>query len=177
MYYSKLQCAMLFYSVTPVCVVLLKVLHNRLNLYETFNFNTDILLFRWLVLFCIAIPYYTNMSWFCSSVSVFGFGGAVYLFACLEASHTTYSLAPFLLPDRPTVPYWCTMGEIHTRGRLFLIQHEQVDNRHVENSIHTVFPKEVANLSDKKLQVHAGLWRPKAVSSILIRLVLTVAMS
>lgn len=33
---------------------------------------------------------------------------------------------------------------------LFLIHQEQADTRHVENSIHWLFPKEEANLSDKK---------------------------
>lgn len=126
--------------------------------------------------------YYRIMSRVCScslsmTVSVFGFSAAVYVFVCLEASHTVYSLAPFLLPDRPIVSHWCTVGEIHTRGRLFLLHQERADSRHVENSIHAVFPKVEANLSDKKVRVRVGLWRPTAARYILIRLVLTVAKS
>lgn len=128
---------MLCYSMLQF--ILFKVLYNRIK-------QTDWMLsFRCLLLFCIVIPYYKSMSGFCScasvllSISVFGFSVAVCLFLCLEASHTIYSLAPFLLPDRPIVSHWCTVGDIHTRGMLFLIHNEQADTRHVENSIHSFF--------------------------------------
>lgn len=116
--------------------------------------------FRRLLLFCIVSLFYISMSGFCSSASVllsvsaFGFSVVVCLFLCLEASHTIYSLAPFLLPDRPIVSHWCTVGDVHTRGMLFLIHREQADTRHVENSIDSFFflffLEEEPNLSDKK---------------------------
>lgn len=162
-YYSTQYCA-LYNTILNCAVLYYTVLQCDARLY---------------VLFCLALIIRTCHD---SVLSLsFGFSAAVYVSVCLEASHTVYSLAPFLPPDRPIVSHWCTVGEIHTRVRLFLIHREQADNWHVENGIHAVFPREEAVLSDKKkkkkIEVRAGLWRPKAVSYILIRLVLTVATS
>lgn len=155
---SYIYCGILYYTTGCTALWYLSVFFVWHVLHHTkfiLNFNTGILLFSWQVLFCIAyhiirtchdcaaVPQYDDM------MSVFGFSAAVYLFVCLEASHTIYSLAPFVLPDRPIVSHWCTVVEIHTKGRLLLIHQRQADSRHVENSIHTLFfQKEEENLSN-----------------------------
>lgn len=114
------------------------------------------------------------------SACVFGFAAAVCVTVCLEASHTVYSLAPFLPPDRPIVSHRCAVGENpHQRegcvlGGFIMFFFWCIRNR---QTVEKRRRGKICQTTQQKVQVRARLWRPRAAGYMLIRLPLTVAAS